>query len=153
MASRNSQLRRWFSLAALVVLAAASSLAQEIDPDPNSPTPVLLTVENSTSALAVSGSRLGRTNLRRVEPLAFRPGSTVTLFVTNLISVKEDGPTAFRVYAEDAKGHAYRFPVLDISDSSVYPGVWTITTSATGSRQPMVTSLSIYLGGVWSVIA
>jgi len=131
MASRNSQLRRWFSLAALVVLAAASSLAQEIDPDPNSPTPVLLTVENSTSALAVSGSRLGRTNLRRVEPLAFRPGSTVTLFVTNLISVKEDGPTAFRVYAEDAKGHAYRFPVLDISDSSVYPGVWTITIKLT----------------------
>jgi len=125
MASGYSRMRLVVSFAALVAFAVTPIAAQESDPDPNSPTPVILTVENTTSALAVTRNRLSRTNLRKVGPTAFPPGSTVALFVTNLVSVEEDGPTAFRVYAEDVKGHTYRFPVLGIQKSD-FDGVYTL---------------------------
>ena len=73
MAFSNSRLR-WLSFAALVVLAAIPGIAQnETDPDPNSPTPVLLTVENSTHALAVPANQLKRTDLRKIEVTPVKP--------------------------------------------------------------------------------
>jgi uncharacterized protein (DUF1800 family) len=128
MASRNSRFRHVAWIAALLAISATGVLAQtETDPDPNSPTPVLLTVENSTSALAVSNSRSIRTPLSKVQPAAFAPGSTVKLFVTNIALMKEEGASAFRVYAEDAKGRAYRFPVLDFRESLTTPGIYELT--------------------------
>lgn len=128
MASSNSRPLRLVAVAALAVFAVASVLSQtEIDPDPNSPTPVLLTVENSTNALAVTKSRSTQTPLFKVQPSAFAPGSTVALYVTNIALMKGEGSTAFRVYAEDAKGHTYRFPVLDLHESAGMPGIYELT--------------------------
>ena len=128
MASRNSRLWLLVSVASLVLISALPLRAQtENDPDPNSPTPVLLTVENSSTALAVPRSRNLRMPLSKVQPVAFAPDSTITLFVTNVSLMKEEGATAFRVYAEDAKGHSYRFPVLDLRESAGMPGLYELT--------------------------
>jgi uncharacterized protein (DUF1800 family) len=128
MASRNSRLRLLASIASLVLISALPSWAQtDNDPDPNSPTPVLLSIENSSSALAVPRSRNLRVPLSKVQPVAFAPDSTITLFVTNISLMKDEGATAFRVYAEDAKGHAYRFPVLDLRESVGMPGIYELS--------------------------
>ena len=127
MAFSNSRLR-WLSFAALVVLAAIPGIAQnETDPDPNSPTPVLLTVENSSHALAIPANQLKRTDLRKIEVTPVKPRSLITLFVTNLSTPLEDGAGAFRVYGEDVNGHVYRFPVTDVSEAPGQSGVWALT--------------------------
>jgi uncharacterized protein (DUF1800 family) len=132
MASRKARLMYWLSSAALVVLTALPVWAQDdTDPDPNSPTPVLLTVENSTSALALPSGKLARTNLAKIQASAFRADSKVTLFVTNLALMKDEGANAFRVYAEDAKGHAYRFPVLDLQPVAATPWIYALTVKLT----------------------
>jgi uncharacterized protein (DUF1800 family) len=128
MASRNSRLWLLTSISSLVLILASPLWAQiENDPDPNSPSPVLLTVENSSSALAVPRSRNLRMPLSKVQPLAFAPDSIITLFVTNVSLMKGEGATAFRAYAEDAKGHTYRFPVLDLKESVGMSGIYELT--------------------------
>ena len=128
MTSRTSRFSFIALIAALVVFTALPLAAQtENDPDPNSPTPVLLTVENSTNALALPLSKNLLMPLSKVQPMAFAPSSTVTLYVTNVSLMKEEGASAFRVYGEDKKGHAYRFPVLDLKRSADMPGIYELT--------------------------
>ena len=111
---------------ALVSFVALGVAAQEIDPDPNSPTPVLLSQADSTYALFL----YGKSRTRVDSPSSLRPVpiySTIKLFVTNISLMKDEGASAFRVYVEDVNGRAYRFPVLAIeqtdavkSDTPVY---------------------------------
>jgi len=116
------------SIAALVVLSAVSVWAQiEADPDPNSPTPVLLTFDDSTRALAAPKTRLSRTTLTKLEPQAFGLGSKIDLFITNIDLLKGEGANAFRVYGEDKKGHLYRFPVLDLRLADSGKGIYALT--------------------------
>lgn len=110
--------------ALLFLVSSANIFAQVDDPDPNSPTPVLLSQEASVRALAAAAGRRTGRNLSGLRESVFEPGSDIELFVTNLRLMRGEGANAFRVYAEDAKGHKYLFPVEGMravnSDRSIY---------------------------------
>ncbi len=85
----------------------------ETDPNPNSPTPVLLSAPDSTRALAVK--KTGKSlygKLPSAQNNSFDSDSEVVLYVTNIELMNGENANAFRVYAEDASGRLYRFPVL-----------------------------------------
>ena len=96
------------------VLLAIPAFAEE-DTNPNSPTPVLLSAPDSTRALAIgeTGKSL-RGGLPRAENNSFDLYSKVVLYVTNIELMNGEDAMAFRVYAEDANGRDYRFPVLNL---------------------------------------
>ena len=98
----------------LASLATVAAVALDEDPDPNSPTPVLLSYTTSTRALAVSEGASKRLDLSSIPARAFAPDSRITLFAANLYLMQGEGANAFRVYAQDSQGHYYRFPVLSI---------------------------------------
>jgi uncharacterized protein (DUF1800 family) len=128
MRSRKSRL--WLqilgaSLATFLLIFSVS--AQEDDPNPDSPTPVLLSETGSTRALAVASESVGRTNLSKTKSAAFSANSKILLFVTNIDLMPDEGANAFRVNVEDTKGRRYRFPVLDISPVKEQPGVYALT--------------------------
>ncbi len=122
-----------FYLRILATLALSAGLtfgafAQNLtDPDPNSPTPVLLTGPDSNRALAHSQAANRKAHLARASEQAFYPESKVTLYVTNLALMEGEGANAFRVYAENAKGHTFRFPVLDLSPIADGNGIYAVT--------------------------
>src|SRR5687767_4846531 len=96
-------------------LLASPSTAQE-DPNPNSPTPVLMSTVDTTRALALSDSgRSARTRLPKAGGSVFDLNARVVLYVTNVTLMKGEDATAFRVYAIDAKRRLYRFPVLGLT--------------------------------------
>ena len=128
MRSRKS--RFWLRIlgASLVTfLSIFSVLAQEDDPNPDSPTPVLLSETGSTRALAVTADGFGRINLSKSKGGAFSANSKILLFVTNLDLMPDEGANALRVNVEDSKGRQYRFPVLDVSPLKEQPGVLALT--------------------------
>ncbi len=88
-------------------------LAQD-DPNPDSPTPVLISETASTRALTTAPNTEKRGRLSKLQTGAFSPDSTVVLYVTNIELLKGEDASAFRVYVEDAKGRQYRFPVVDL---------------------------------------
>jgi len=96
----------------LAFLLVFPILAQ--DPNPDSPTPILISEPDSTRALAMSADNFSRENVPEIGGRAFSPNSKVVLFVTNLDLTEGEGTNAFRINVEDAKGRQYRFPVLDI---------------------------------------
>lgn len=106
-------------------LFAAPLLAQD-DPDPNSPSPVLLNGTDPTRVLAVraaKSSRLGReTNIS-----AFPLNSKINIFVTNVVLGEGEDYRAFRVYAEDSKNRQYRFPVLDLQPVKAKTPTYALT--------------------------
>lgn len=97
------------------------------DPDPNSPTPVLLSAQDSTRALAFPADGPSRPQLGKFIPQAFKPDSSIVLYVTNITLMKGEGANAFRVYAEDVKGHSFRYPVLDLQPVDGFQGVYAVT--------------------------
>ncbi len=102
------------SVCFVVSAAVLSVSALDDDPDPNSPTPVLLSAEDSTRALAIQdGTKIGRT-LPRAENNSFELYSRVVFFVTNIKLMDGEGANAFRFYAEDANGRHYMFPVSSV---------------------------------------
>jgi hypothetical protein len=115
MGSRISR-RFWRILTSVVLVSLTSITAIAQDPDPNSPTPVLLSERDSTRALAgAAGSIRGVKDLTRAVAPAFHLGDTVDIFVTNLDLMEGEGANAFRVYALDKVGHQFRFPVIALS--------------------------------------
>src|SRR5688500_1756707 len=103
--------------AALLIgfLLTIPSAAQN-DPDPNSPTPVLLSSADSTRALAIQDNgRQTRGGLPKTGSAVFDLHSRAILYVTNVALMKGEDATAFRVYAVDARQRLYRFPVLGMS--------------------------------------
>ncbi|MEP6900559.1 MAG: DUF1800 family protein [Actinomycetota bacterium] len=102
-------------------------LAQETDPDPDSPTPVVLSEPDSTRALTVSPAKIGRSNQSKFQSRAYAPEQDVVIYVTNVDLMKGEGANAFRVYAEDIKGQKYRFPVLDLQPVRGFDGIYALT--------------------------
>ena len=124
----------WRILAALLVTVLAVFVtAAQNDPDPDSPTPVILSYSNSTRALAVDGRASKRIDLNKIPARAFQPDSTITLFVANLSLMEGEGANAFRVYAQDRQGHYFRFPVLSIERyrGPGVRGMYTMTVQLT----------------------
>jgi uncharacterized protein (DUF1800 family) len=120
---RSHFLLRLLSVSILLLLPLFQALAQEEDPDPNSPTPVILSQSDSTRALTSLSAKSRRT---RPSDQAFGLDSTVTIYVTNLALMKEEGSTAFRLYATDVKGRQYRFPILEFSETPGFDGIYTV---------------------------
>lgn len=121
---------RIVSLSVLVLLPLAFTPAQD-DPDPNSPTPVLLSESGSTRAVAVPAGKGRRVALPRTSSRVFWPNQKIELFVTNLALLDGEGANAFRVYMQDANGREYRFPVIEIRPVDSQPGVYSLVTRLT----------------------
>jgi uncharacterized protein (DUF1800 family) len=129
MGSRISR-RFWRILTSVVLVSLTSITAIAQDPDPNSPTPVLLSERDSTRALAgAAGSIRGVKDLTRAVAPAFQLGDTVDIFVTNLDLMEGEGANAFRVYALDKVGHQFRFPVIALAEVPDSDGVYRATLS------------------------
>lgn len=116
-------------LTALALVAAVSlGVAAQDDPDPNSPTPVLLSEYDSTRALAQT-----KRGSRRIDPSriptgqAFERSSKVVIFVNNLDLMVDEGANAFRVYGQNKTGHLYRFPVVDIEHTQNSKTIYAVT--------------------------
>lgn len=107
---------RIFAAAVIVSFAAIGIAAQdEEDGDPNSPTPILISMkDNAARALAAPLNENSRKGASKSRTEAFEPGSQVVLYVSHLTLMPGEGANAFRVYVEDAKGRSYRFPVVDL---------------------------------------
>ena len=113
-------------LAAIIFLAIPAG-AQD-DQNPNSPTPVLLSTEDSTRVLAVNApARLGRDVKSLKSPTSFSQNGKAVLFVTNVRLMKGEDHTAFRIYAEDGMQHLYRFPVVGLEATDKTGEVFAIT--------------------------
>ncbi|HLM01476.1 MAG TPA: DUF1800 domain-containing protein [Pyrinomonadaceae bacterium] len=99
---------------------AVFAAANDSDPNPDSPVPVLLAETDSARALAVEhgiwNGSLPKTSSRR----AFRVGqkSLITLFVTNLDLLEGEGANAFRIYVNHRNGRVYQFPVEELTPIS-----------------------------------
>ena len=128
MISRKScLLLKVLSASFAIFLLAFPVLAQEVDPDPDSPTPVLLSEPETTRALTAIPTKIKRVNQLKNQDKAFALEQNVTIYVTNLDLMKGEGSNAFRVYAEDVKGRKYRFPVLDLQPANGLVGVYALT--------------------------
>lgn len=112
---------------AIFLLVFPILAAQDIDTDPDSPTPVLLSEASSNRALAAGDNSLRRLNLAKIESRAFMPESKIVLFVTNIELMEGEGADAFRVYIEDKEGRQYRFPVLAIEPVKRTPWIYAVT--------------------------
>src|SRR6478672_12088251 len=95
---------------AIVTTAIAFSAFAQSDPDPNSPSPVLLGLQVPLRRPPTPG-----TSVQRVAPV-----SHIRLLISNLALMGDEGPGAFRVYGVDPRGHQYRFPAsaLQLYDPS-----------------------------------
>ena len=97
------------------------------DPNPDSPTPVLLSAPDSTRALTELPAQIKRASRFKFEPAAFALDSQITLYVTNVELMRDEGASAFRLYAEDSRGRKYRFPVLGFEPVKGFDGVYALT--------------------------
>ena len=114
----------------LVFLLVFPILAQQ-DPNPDSPTPVLISEPDSTRALTASADDLSSGNSLGGKSRKVSPNSKVVLYVTNLDLMEGEGADAFRVNAEDAGGKHYRFPVLDVQPVKGQEWVYALTVQLT----------------------
>lgn len=142
-----------FCVSALVAQTRGSRAAENF----NSPTPILLSETDSTRALTENpfGREFGRTG-KTVEPKAYQPGSTITLYVTNLALLPGESANAFRVYGEDSRGYSYRFPVLAMKPVAGLSNVWAMTTLLSdeiGFYPPPVANGDILIYLAWRGLA
>jgi hypothetical protein len=156
MESRSSRAIVRIVTAITTALSLASFVVAQSDPDPNSPTPILLTEVKTTRAIAVAADRnFGNINTSYVPDLAFQPGSKVVLFVKNIQLLAGEGASAFRINVEDANGRQYRFPVLAIEPYRPDPtvkGVYAVTTRLkddSGYWQTPIPPGDILVGITW----
>ena len=130
MLSKKSRL--WcqlFSAGLLVILSAFSASAQTSDPNPDSPTPILISETDSVRALANAPGKFltaGRGSSIKIKSPAFPIYSKAVLYVTNIELMDGEGATAFRLNVEDANGRRYRFPVLDLQPLTGNPQVYAM---------------------------
>jgi uncharacterized protein (DUF1800 family) len=101
--------------------AAAISFAQNLPED----APVLISQPDSTRALTAYRTRKGFD----FSPNVFQAGrnARITLFVTNLELLPEEGANAFRVDAEDARGFRYPLKIVSLEPTKERPWVYALT--------------------------
>ncbi len=125
---KSHALLRMISVSVFILLSLVMVPAQD-DPDPNSPTPILLSENDSTRALASSVGKSRRSS--RTSARVFWPNQKIQMSVTNIDLLDGEGANAFRVYIQDAKGREYRFPVLDIRPSDLQKNVFEVVVALT----------------------
>lgn len=156
MESRFSQALLRILLALGVVSSMAFAAVGQSDPNPNSPTPVLLTEVESTRALAHTGRTDRKRDLSKISAQAFEPGTKVVIYVANLDLLKDEGANALRVYAQDAAGHSYRFPVTDLEPYPNSRNLYAATIvlkDEIGYWEPPATYGDVYLYLTWRGLA
>jgi uncharacterized protein (DUF1800 family) len=127
MVSMKSQvLLRLFTAVFVLCLISIPSFAQD-DPDPNSPTPVLLRAKDSKRIYAVPADDPQRVSLKSASRDSFPPNSRVSIFVKNVELMDEEGASAFRVIVEDSRGKMYRFPVVDFYQVKAQTPTYAVT--------------------------
>jgi uncharacterized protein (DUF1800 family) len=120
---------QWLSGVVFFSFLLAFPLRAETDPDPNSPTPILLSAPGSTRVLAARETDKSSVNTLPTTAVdSFAPSSRVVLYVTNIDLMPGEGANAFRVYAEDAAGRRYRFPVLKLKLIDRVRQIYALTT-------------------------
>ena len=97
--------RKSYLLILAVTLFAFAAFAQE-DPDPDSPTPALLTGADTTRILAVN-TRGWDGTVPTSGATVFRPSSSVTIFVSNLQLLPDEGANSVRVYIRQRSGKTF----------------------------------------------
>ena len=118
---------RIMSASVLILLSLVIVPAQE-DPDPNSPTPILLSEIDSTRALAQPFAKRPNGLSSRSSTQVFWPNQKLELYVTNIDLMQGEGANAFRLYFEDSAGRQYRIPVIEIRPMPDQPGVYGVIT-------------------------
>jgi uncharacterized protein (DUF1800 family) len=156
MESRSSRAIVRIFTAVTIALCLTTLLFAQQDPDPNSPTPVLLTEVRTTRAITVTAERdFGNIDTSYVPDLAFEPGSKVVLFVTNVQLLAGEGASAFRIDVQDANGRRYRFPVLSIEPYRPDPtikntyAVTTLLTDVSGYWSEPIPHGDVLVGITW----
>ncbi|HEX8565542.1 MAG TPA: DUF1800 domain-containing protein [Pyrinomonadaceae bacterium] len=117
-----------FCSIALLLCFAANALAQDEIPD--SSDPVLISVSDSTRALAANADTF-RGALPKKNAEVFQPGARAIVFVTNVDLMADEAANAFRVYAEDARGTQYRLTVENIQPIRKMDWVYALTVRLT----------------------
>lgn len=129
MISRRSRLYGQILSASCVILLLAFGALAQTDPNPDSPTPILISESNSLRALTVLPpvGKTARGNELISRSRAFEPDSKVTLYVTNLALAQDENANSLRLYIEDARGRKYRFPVLNVEPVKGQEWVYALT--------------------------
>jgi len=111
-----------FISAAFCLTFFAVNIFSQLDPDPNSPEPILLTLKDSPRALASSEKAIldPRRPPKSVDD--FESGSRVVLYAMNFDFLPGEGSNSLRVYAADENGHQFRFPVIDAAPGALLAG-------------------------------
>lgn len=110
MLSTNSRLALSLQSVCFFILLLIVPTAAQIDPNPNSPAPVLLS-EREISRALVTGSKDKLKGVPKSKSKAFKLNSHINLYISNVELMKGEGANAFRVYARDSKKRLYRFAV------------------------------------------
>ncbi|HMO82328.1 MAG TPA: DUF1800 domain-containing protein [Pyrinomonadaceae bacterium] len=123
---RTRVLGSFFGSILLSLFLVVAGFAQA-DPDPNSPVPILLSLDDSTRALADYPGGVSRTTRRTLSDTSFPRNSKINLYVTNIDLMDGEGANAFRVYIEDSAGRSYRFPVVALEPAPRMKDVYAAT--------------------------
>ena len=127
MVSRNLRLLLQILSINLAVFLVTFPALAETDPNPDSPTPILISESNSTRALARNAGTTKFGNSQKLQPKSFSANSKIVLYATNLELLPGEDASAFRLYVEDAKGRKYRFPVLNIQELEGQEWIYALT--------------------------
>jgi uncharacterized protein (DUF1800 family) len=120
MKSKQSRFCSYFFGVFFTAVSIFSPVLAETDPDPDSPTPILLSEKDSTRALAVNGRRFKGTLPTNITTKSFLPGnnSKIVLFISNLDLMPDEGVNAFGVFIQNEKGTQFRLRPTDLQQVS-----------------------------------
>ncbi|MGE3465335.1 MAG: DUF1800 family protein [Pyrinomonadaceae bacterium] len=135
--------------AAVLVAAPVFGVLAQGDPDPNSPTPILITERNSSRALLTDSEITNTANLAKTLTKPSAPGRSVVVYAANLDMMAGEGANSLRLYANAKGSRTFRFPVLaarKISDEGNLYAITVLLSDALGFwPTPLEGELSIYL--------
>ena len=114
----------WVSLFALLLTVPAFAVD---DPNPDSPSPILISETDSTRALVSSDERSIPKISSKAQEQSFEYDSKIILYITNVELMKGEEANAFRVYVEDQNNRKYRFPVVGIEPVRGREWVYALT--------------------------
>jgi hypothetical protein len=106
--------RKWSLFIAILALSAPGLLAQ-IDPNPDSPTPGLISMSDPTRVLAVN-TRTWDGDLPSSGQQVFRPSrsTSITMFVSGLELMPDEGANAVRVYLTQRNGKTFELQTSQV---------------------------------------
>ena len=96
------------------------SVFAQIDPNPNSPSPILLHDSDISRVKAIDSNGKNKNK-------AFKLNSKIKIFVKNVELLNGEGASSFRVYAKDNKKRLYRFPVEAIAPTDKQNTTFALT--------------------------